>query len=83
MTHLIGLKNTEDVGVSEVDDFVFEGVCRIEQSLTFSVEFDGVGGFIDAVGGDKNGFFELFLGPHSHILFVHVLDVVDSLFGDL
>jgi hypothetical protein len=38
------------VGVLEVDDGVFDVVARVHQQLTLSVEFNGLGWFVDFVG---------------------------------
>jgi hypothetical protein len=83
MIRLHRLKSTEDVGVFEVDDLVLEGVGRVEQGFSFSVKFDGVCGFVDAVSAEEGRLVMQFLSCHPHVLLVHVLDVVHSLLGDL
>lgn len=72
------VKNTEDVRILEIDLSVSDGVGRIKQNFTFSVELDRVSGFVHSVGwlyqwkiGDPSGL-------NSDVLLVHVLNVVDS-----
>ena len=68
---------TEDVGVLEVDFCVFDGISGVQECLTLSVELDGVGGLVDAVGrlyqrevGDSLSF-------NPDVLLVHIFYVVD------
>lgn len=67
---------TEDVGVFEVDGFILERVGGVEEGLSCAVELDGVGRLVDAVGLDHHRLFFQLLSDHSHVLLVHVLDVV-------
>ena len=50
MIRLDGEMGTEDVGVLEIDGGVFDGIARVDEGFSFSVELDGVGGFVDAIG---------------------------------
>ena len=68
---------TKDVGILEVDLSVSNGIGRVQQDLTFSVELDAVSGFVDAVGRFDEGEVGNTLGLHTDVLLVHVLDVVD------
>jgi hypothetical protein len=56
---------------------VSNGIGRVEEDLTFSVELDAVGGFVDAVGGFDEGEVGDTFGFDTDVLLVHVLDVVD------
>ena len=48
-THLNVDTFTENVGILEVDGRIFDGVAGVDERLSFSVEFDGVGRFIDSI----------------------------------
>lgn len=67
---------TEDVGVFEIDGFVFDRVARVEQHLALPVELDGVGGFVDAIAFDNEGLVFDAFGFDALVFLVHVLDVV-------
>lgn len=49
MIRLYSEMGTENVGVLEIDGGIFDGVSRIDECLSFSVELDGVGWFVDSI----------------------------------
>ena len=69
------------MGVVEVDVGIFDGVAGVEKYLALAVELDGVGGFVDAVGGGDEGFLRNLLGDDSAVLLVHIFDVADGSAG--
>ena len=68
---------TENVRVVEVDVGVLDGVAGIDECLTFSVELDGVAGFVDPIVGEDEGFVAHFLCLYPDIFLIHILDVAD------
>ena len=69
---------TEDVRILEIDSGISDGVAGVDKGLAFSVELDGVGGFVDAVCFVESGFILNLLGDDPHVLLVHVFDVADG-----
>ena len=56
---------------------ISDGIGRVKEDLTLTVEFDGLGRFVDSICGfDERKVSDSF-GLNSDVLFVHVLDVVD------
>jgi hypothetical protein len=51
MINLHVIVGTEDMWVVEIDVAVFDGVARVDEYLSLSVELDGMGGFVDAIIG--------------------------------
>ena len=66
---------TEDVGVVEINVGVLDGVARVDEDLTFSIELDGVGGFVDSIVGENERLVAHFLSEDSDVLLIHILDV--------
>ena len=67
---------TKDIGILEVDLSVFNGIGGVQEDLTFTVELNAVGGFVDTVGGFDEGEVGDTFGLHTDVLLVHVLYVV-------
>ena len=65
------------MGVVEVDVGIFDGVAGVEKYLALSVELDGVGRFVDSIGGGDKGLLLDLLGDDSAVLLVHIFDVAD------
>lgn len=72
------IKDTEDVRILEIDFCVSDWIGRVKENFSFSVEFDGVGGFINSICGLYEGEVGDSLGLNSDVLLVHVLNVVDG-----
>jgi len=66
---------TEDVWVVEINIGVLDRVAGVDEDLTFSIELDGVGGFVDSIVGENERLVAHFLGEDSDVLFIHILDV--------
>jgi hypothetical protein len=66
---------TENVGVLEIDGGVFDWISRVDECLSFSVELDSVGGFVDPIGFEYFRLMLYLFCNDSDILLVHVLDV--------
>ena len=74
---MIRIKDTENVGVLEVDLGVSNGVGRVEQYLAFPIEFNGLSRFVDSVSGLNQGEVSDSFSLDSDVLLVHVFYVVD------
>lgn len=69
---------TEDVGEFKIDGLIFEWIGGVEESFSYSVEFDGVGGFVDSIVFEEDGFTAGFFCPYSGVFLVHVFDMSDG-----
>ena len=47
-------RNTEDIGVFEVDGLMLERVSRIEEHFTLPVELDGAGWLVNPISLDDD-----------------------------
>ena len=77
-SHLNDLIVTEDIGIFKVDGFVLDRVAGVDKNLSFSVEFDSVGGLVDSVGDDDIRLVLILLDDGLEVLLVHVADVTDG-----
>ena len=66
----------EDIGVLEVDCRVQEGVAGVEHHLSLTVEFDRLGGLVDAVVTLHDRSCLDHFGLVLHVLLAHVFNVV-------
>lgn len=74
--HLNNIKVTENIGVFKVHSLWGNWVGRVKKHLTFTVELNGVSGFVHfLIALDCRGILSL-LHLHSEVLFSHILDVV-------
>ena len=74
---------TKDVRVVEIDSWVFDWVAGVQEHLSFSIELDCVGGFVDSICWYDWWVVHHSLSFGSHVLFVHIFDMIDESFGSL
>jgi hypothetical protein len=75
------IKDTENVGVFEIQGGILDGVGRIKQHFSLSIEFDWVSWFINSIclGNCRLVFY--FFSDDSHVLLVHVFDMINIKVG--
>ena len=78
MIRLNVILGTENVRILEVDGLVLEGISRVKESLTFSVEFDCISWLIDSACFKYLWCVFDLVCDYSRILLIHILDVTDA-----
>ncbi len=69
---------TENVRILEVDGLVLEGIGRVKENLTFSVEFDCISWLIHSACFQYLRSVLDLVCDHSRILLIHIFYVSDA-----